>query len=330
MSQVMLNYDTFFRHAINFGLATISLFVVDHLLIKPFVKGHITKDKEVRQARWFFTHAAANAAVVATGARAMHTLFIDPINAMDSAVYSDISLFGAASAWPLTYINAVHVYHMIGGFHVRVARCSKRLLHRPSHPTAHLVLAALNRVYAQLTGADYFHHLLFVPALGLPGQMLLWGAVEPGGACFISGLPGGISYFMLGLIKLGKMDAMLEKRITANLNCWLRVPGILLSSFVVYQAILYGKHSVPMWPAVLQVVLPFYNSLFYCKQAVANCAHPPPAHRRKIAWPVCRRLPAASPPPHPPPCTLLDSISDATIFWPCIGRCAPSQTRCTT
>ena len=120
--------------------------------------------------------------------------------------------------------------------------------------------------------------------------MLLWGAVEPGGACFISGLPGGISYFMLGLIKLGKMDAMLEKRITANLNCWLRVPGILLSSFVVYQAILYGKHSVPLWPAMLQVVLPFYNCLFYCKQAVANCAHPSPALECTLA-PACRHLP---------------------------------------
>merc|ERR1712167_405556 len=132
-------------------------------------------------------------------------------------VYSDTSLFGAASSWPLTIVNAVHVYHMVGGF--------------------------------SLTGADYFHHLLFIPALGFPGQLLLWGSVEPSAATFISGLPGGISYFMLGLLKTGHLEAMVEKRITANLN---------------------SKHTLPFWCLLLQVTLPFYNALYYCKQAVAN------------------------------------------------------------
>ena len=113
-------------------------------------------------------------------------------------------------------------------------------------------------------------HDEFIPLLGFPGQVFAWGAVEPAGAVFISGLPGGISYFMLGLLKIGAIESMTEKRITANLNCWLRVPGILVSSFIVYQAVLYGRHTLPLWPAVLHVVLPVYNALYYCKQAVAN------------------------------------------------------------
>ena len=274
----VLSYDTFVRHMVNFVVATGMLFVIDHFGIKPFVRRCLTKDKEVRQAHWFFTHAVANLFVVLTGAHALGIMFVDPAYAMDSRNYSDTSLFGNASSWPLTFINAVHVYHMIGGFH--------------------------------LTSADYFHHFMFVPALGIPGrtrshpapcprartpcldvrpprtqptpssahapaasrlaEMLLWGAVEPGGACFISGLPGGISYFMLGLLKIGAIESMTEKRITANLNCWLRVPGILVSSFIVYQAVLYGRHTLPLWPAVLHVVLPVYNALYYCKQAVAN------------------------------------------------------------
>jgi len=233
-----ITHDTLTTHLVNFCICLASLYLFDHCLIAPYLRRALGKDKEVRAARWFFTHAAANLVVVVTGARALGVMFTDPINAMDSRVYSDTSLFGAASAWPLTMINAVHLYHMIGGF--------------------------------TLSGADYFHHLLFIPALGIPGQTLLWGAVEPGGACFISGLPGGISYLMLGLLKLQRLDAMAEKRITANLNCWIRVPGILVSSFIVYQALLYGKHTLPLWPAVLHVVLPVYNALYYCKQAVAN------------------------------------------------------------
>ena len=58
----------------------------------------------------------------------------DPVNAANTDKYPDDGLFGSASAWPLTIINGVHVYHMVGGF--------------------------------SLSSADYFHHLLFVPLLG--------------------------------------------------------------------------------------------------------------------------------------------------------------------
>jgi len=167
----------------------------------------------------------------------MYVLY-DPINAMDSAYHTDRSMFGTASPWPLTIINSVHVYHMLGGF--------------------------------SLTSADYFHHLLFIPLLGFPGQVLPWGASENFGAFFISGLPGGTSYLLLGLYKVGAIDALFEKRATANLNTWLRTPGILISSFVVYQAWLYGKHQAPMWAIMLHLVLPPFNALYYNKQAVAN------------------------------------------------------------
>lgn len=51
----------------------------------------------------------------------------------------------------------MHIYHMLGGF--------------------------------MLSSADYFHHLLFVPLLGFPGQLLPWGAVEPAAALVIEPQP---------------------------------------------------------------------------------------------------------------------------------------------
>jgi len=42
---------------------------------------------------------------------------------------------------------------------------------------------------------------------------------------------------MLGLLKLDILtDSMLEKRISANLNTWLRAPGILVATVLLYQA----------------------------------------------------------------------------------------------
>ena len=214
------------------------LAAADHLAIKPFVTSRIASKKDLGNARWFFVHAVANAFVVVAGLHALFIMLTDPHNALDARIYHDTSFFGSASSWPLTFVNAVHVYHMTGGFH--------------------------------LTSADYFHHLLFIPLLGFPGQVLLWGAVEPAGAVFISGLPGGISYFLLGLHKIGWVEPIVEKRITANLNAWVRTPGILITSFCVYQAMLYGRHTLPLWAPFIHVFLPPYNAIFYCKQAVAN------------------------------------------------------------
>lgn len=219
-------------------LAIVAIAAGDHLVVKPLVRARGLAAGKLSVCRWFLVHFAANLAVCLTAWRALWTTMSDPLNSMNVDVYNDSSLFGCTSPWPLAIINSVHVYHMVGGF--------------------------------SLTSADYFHHLLFIPALGLPGQFLKWGPVMPAGAFFISGLPGGTSYLLLGLSKLGLVSAMTEKRCSANLNTWVRTPGILFTCFCIYQATLYGKHTVPTWALCVHASLPVYNALYYNKQAVAN------------------------------------------------------------
>ena len=101
----LLTYDTFIRHMSNFTLTLAAIAVSDHFIIKPSVRRYCSKDRDVKLARWFFTHAFANALIVLTGLKAVWTTFTDPMNAVDSRVYSDTSLFGAASSWPLTIVK---------------------------------------------------------------------------------------------------------------------------------------------------------------------------------------------------------------------------------
>jgi hypothetical protein len=226
------------EHLVNNVMVLALLAAIDHGVVKPFALHRTKSGRDLTAARWFFIHALANLLVVITAAYPLFVAMTDPQHALDAEKYSDTSFFGCASSWPLTIINSVHVYHMIGGF--------------------------------ALSGGDYFHHLLFIPALGFPGQVFRWGPVEPAGAFFISGLPGGIDYFLLGLQKIGALEPMTEKRVNANLNSWVRTPGILFSSFCVYQGLLYGLYYVPTWAIVVHVLLPPYNALYYGKQATAN------------------------------------------------------------
>ena len=78
-------------------------------------------------------HSFANLLVVATSIKSVLVVMKDPFNAMDSRIYHDRSVFGSASPWPIYIVNAVHVYHMLA--------------------------------FRNLTSADYFHHLMFIPVL---------------------------------------------------------------------------------------------------------------------------------------------------------------------
>ena len=123
-----------------------------------------------------------------------------------------------------------------------------------------------------LTPADMFHHLLFVPTLGFPGQYYSWGALANWQAFFISGLPGGIDYFLLGLQKIGKCEGMVEKRVNANLNTWVRCPGILITTVLLYVRLVENGFPAGLegWCLCLQLFLPGYNALYFGKQATAN------------------------------------------------------------
>ena len=193
-----------------------------------------------KKARWFAIHAFANAIVTLACIVSTYTVIVDPVHAMDSRVYNNRRFFGNASPWPILIINAVHVYHMIA--------------------------------FNNLTKSDYFHHLMFIPTVGFFGQYYEWGAIRNFLCLFISGLPGGIDYFMLMLVKLGYIDVLIQKRICAGLNTWLRAPGITYEAGLMYVAFVTGNTTVP-WPVNLMVAsLSWFNAQYYCKQSVANYA----------------------------------------------------------
>lgn len=192
------------------------------------------------RGRWFLVHSFANSLVCLTAIPSLIAVLTDPMNAVNPEVFGDSSIFGNGSVWPLTIVNSVHVYHMIA--------------------------------FRDLSAADYFHHLLFIPTIGLSGQVFQWGALGNWQAFFISGLPGGVDYFLLYLKREGTVSNMQEKRYNANLNIWCRMPGILVATILCYSGLVNGRYGAPLWAMIMQLTLPPYNALYYAKQSVANYA----------------------------------------------------------
>lgn len=67
---------------------------------------------------------------------------------------------------------------------------------------------------------------------------------------------------------------MVEKRLNAALNTWVRMPGIVAATVLCYQALLLGHYHplLPTWAIFVNLILPPFNALYFGKQATANYA----------------------------------------------------------
>lgn len=124
----------------------------------------------------------------------------------------------------------------------------------------------------KLTAVDWAHHLIsnmLVSGLCFPfkyGPLMNW-------ACFfVCGLPGGIDYALLFLVKQGVIEKAQEKSINRFLNMWIRLPGIVAFVPFAWVCFVAGRTSVPGFLLVLQSVLNCINAIYFADRVVANHA----------------------------------------------------------
>jgi len=197
-----------------------------------------TGKKRPQKSRWFALHTIANIVVCITAVNPVFTTLADPAHSADGIKYNNTSMFGSASNFPLVMIIAAHFYHMV--------------------------------MFDDLNKDDYFHHLMFIPTMGIPGLMYNWGPCQSFLCLFISGLPGGIEYFFLALSKLGFVnDKTFLKKVAALQNAWCRWPGIILASYHIYMGWVYGTLLAPWYFAIMVMGLSSFNAIFYGFQAIS-------------------------------------------------------------
>ena len=187
--------------------------------------------------RWFLIHFSANVFIGCLCLPSVMKFLKDPYVAFEQDGQEEY-LVSATSKWPLTLSVVLHAYHMIGGF--------------------------------RLTWEDWFHHLTFVPTLALPGMIYDWGCFCNWFAFFICGIPGAIDYFVLAMQKMNYCLDYNQKRISANMNVWIRVPGIIFGVGIGYLLFMRRLYHVPTLAICLQLILLPTNAIFYSKQSIIS------------------------------------------------------------
>lgn len=222
-----------------FVVAFLYLFICDTLVSKRLYDAQSSETKtksgvtrQTQKSRWYSLHVFANLFVCVTALNPFFTSLSDPAFAGDPDKYSDVSMFGSASNFPLVMIISAHVYHMVA--------------------------------FSDLTSEDYFHHLMFIPTMGFPGLYWNWGPSQSTLCLFISGLPGGIEYLFLTLYKLGfTTDRSLLKKVAALQNTWCRWPGIIIAAFLIYMGWVYERSQAPAFFSFWLIGLSCFNATYY-------------------------------------------------------------------
>jgi hypothetical protein len=105
------------------------------------------------------------------------------------------------------------------------------------------------------------HHFILVFLL-IPLTWIYYTNICDFAMFFMTGLPGGITYLLLFLKNLGLIETKTEKKISKHLNMWIRAPGCVITSYIIYLNYINGSFSSDNFMNKLAVGLSIVGSLW--------------------------------------------------------------------
>ena len=122
----------------------------------------------------------------------------------------------------------------------------------------------------KLGAGDIFHHAAFAGVGCFSNYVVNYGPIANLYFFFVCGLPGAIDYFLLGLVKMGKLPPMEEKRLNSAINVWLRAPGLTLVFAFAFAAYRTGNHGINAFVIAVLAFISVHNGQYYLQRVVAN------------------------------------------------------------
>ncbi len=128
--------------------------------------------------------------------------------------------------------------------------------------------------YYKMRYDDWSHHIIMV-LLALPLSLYVnCGAILGHSLFFTTGLPGGIDYFLLFLVRNKLIDKMTEKRINTKLNLWVRCPGCISNctlTLIHALSLLKTNHDyLSFFISIFITISIYWNGIYFMHQTVAN------------------------------------------------------------
>ena len=103
------------------------------------------------------------------------------------------------------------------------------------------------------------------------------GSLLGHGLFFTTGLPGGIDYLLLFLERNNIINKITEKRINKQLNLWIRCPGCISNSIMlfIYSYMTFRINIMDYFTYIISLFISFsmfWNGVYFMEQVVSNYA----------------------------------------------------------
>lgn len=116
---------------------------------------------------------------------------------------------------------------------------------------------------------DYIHH---IPTISILCYSLFIsdynGPVIAHILFYLCGLPGGIDYLLLFLVRNGIINRLTEKKVNTYLNLLIRYPGSVISSFI---TIVYSQYNqISLFGCIITSLFTFVNGAYYTNRVMES------------------------------------------------------------
>ena len=148
-----------------------------------------------------------------------------------------------------------------------------------THPTNYTALELCTALhlyhilyyFQKLRLDDWLHHILMI-GIALPiGGILPAGTLLGYSLFFTTGLPGGIDYILLFLVRNNWLHRDTEKKANHALNVWIRSPGCASHAALVCAYVSTHQVSILyMLGALTTAILNYWNGQYFMQQVVYN------------------------------------------------------------
>ena len=125
--------------------------------------------------------------------------------------------------------------------------------------------------FNKLRKDDWIHHIIMVlVALPLSHFSDKYNIIGHS-FFFTTGLPGGIDYLLLFLVRNNIINKMIEKKINRGLNLWIRCPGCIATVVLIFINSKQLSYIISIGSYILMIAL-YWNGIYFMEQSVSNYA----------------------------------------------------------
>jgi hypothetical protein len=194
----------------------------------------IIRIKVKEKARYFILHLCFNIFVTLLTLEDAIKCLKNPLNSLDiKYIYSGILTTGC--------VTGLHIYHIIN-FKIKGLE-------------------------------EMLHHIISAFSVPIIGICCPYGLTLPLCNLIMCGIPGGIDYLLLILVKYNIIIKITEKKINRCLNLFIRYPMMYLVYYIFIIGYINSRHNYNFYMILLLftgITLHLLNSAYYCDKVIGN------------------------------------------------------------